>query len=227
MSQRTEALRRSDLVKRFTLQCCLRVADADGAIAYRYGSATAYLDDLNEGDSLQLLLALSGAASASADVQLRWNGGELQTAALSASEFEQAEFVVSLPAEAGTFPFEVFVGGVKFKEDTAEILPSGGHRPRAVRSESTRTASASANGFMGPVYVKITVTDSNTLSSIVIGDHRFEEILGSKVLEESYQQQFIGKSLPLGPNDVDACAGATITSAAVVEAVNAAFASLP
>jgi len=82
---------------------------------------------------------------------------------------------------------------------------------------------SSAQGYAGPVAVEITV-DNNTITSIKIGDDSFAETpgLGANALEEAFQNQFIGKTLPVSMSDIDAIAHATITTKAVVDAINTA-----
>jgi len=90
-----------------------------------------------------------------------------------------------------------------------------------VESESSEVFSASAQGFAGPVYVEITLAD-NAITSIKIGNESFAETpgFGAKALEESFTAQFIGKKLPLNAADIDGITGATITTNAVLEAIN-------
>ena len=87
---------------------------------------------------------------------------------------------------------------------------------------------ATKAGFNGDVYVEIALDDEKKISDIVIGDENFNESagLGARAQEDEFKNQFIGKSgkLELG-TDIDAIAGATITSQAVVDAVNEALAS--
>ena len=83
---------------------------------------------------------------------------------------------------------------------------------------------ASAQGFAGPVAVEVTVDANNTITAIKIGDDQFAETegFGANALEDAFQNQFIGKSLPVAVTDIDAIAGATITTNAVIEAINSA-----
>ena len=85
---------------------------------------------------------------------------------------------------------------------------------------------ASVNGFAAEVYVEITLDDNNTITDIVIGNENFAETagLGARAQEPEFYEQFIGKTgqLTLG-TDIDAISGATITSQAVVNAVNMAM----
>ena len=81
-----------------------------------------------------------------------------------------------------------------------------------------------AEGFGGPVAVEVAF-DGDTITALTVGDSRFAETpgLGARAQEEDFQAQFIGKKAPLALSDIDAIAGATITSTAVVNAINAAY----
>ncbi|MBQ4075666.1 MAG: FMN-binding protein, partial [Clostridia bacterium] len=83
---------------------------------------------------------------------------------------------------------------------------------------------AKADGFAGPVYVEYVPDEEGKIASITIGNSAFAETpgFGAKALEPAFADQFIGKSLPLADGDIDLIAGATITSNAVISAVNAA-----
>ena len=80
--------------------------------------------------------------------------------------------------------------------------------------------SATAQGFMGDVTVKATL-DGNTVTALTVETPDETPGLGQNCSEEDFTKQFIGKALPveLG-KDVDAVSGATITSTAVVDALN-------
>ena len=84
--------------------------------------------------------------------------------------------------------------------------------------------SASAQGFAGPVAVQVTL-DGLTIKSIKIGNDQFAETdgLGAKALDPMFQLQFVDKTLPLADGDVEAISGATITTNAVLEALNAIY----
>ena len=82
----------------------------------------------------------------------------------------------------------------------------------------------SAQGYAGPVAVEVSIDSSNTIVSLKIGDENFAETqgLGAKALEDEFKNQFIGKVLPIAASDIDAIAHATITTNAVIEALNQA-----
>lgn len=96
--------------------------------------------------------------------------------------------------------------------------------------ESTSTAehlggekyAASAQGFAGPVKVFLTLDGQGTITEIQIGDSEFAETdgLGARAKEEAFSQQFIGKTIPMTMEDIDALSGATITTTAVLDAIN-------
>ena len=85
---------------------------------------------------------------------------------------------------------------------------------------------ASSQGFAGPVAVTVTFDESGAITSLTIGDDSFNETpgLGKHALDADFIQQFIGKTPELALSDIDAIAGATITTTAVVDAINQAYA---
>ncbi len=96
--------------------------------------------------------------------------------------------------------------------------PSGDRQPGAILS-------GSAEGWSGgTVYVTVKLDDSSSIASLTIdAGTQTPEIGGLTQTDDSFNSQFVGKSLPLTlGEDVDALSGATITSTAVVEALNTA-----
>ena len=95
----------------------------------------------------------------------------------------------------------------------------------AATTDGNGSWTASAQGFAGPVAVTLTLDDSLTIQSIEIGDDQFAETdgLGAKAKDAEFTDQFVGKTLPLKDGDVDAISGATITTNAVLDAVNAIY----
>ena len=96
--------------------------------------------------------------------------------------------------------------------------PSEDRQPGAVLN-------GSAEGWSGgTVYVTVKLDDSSRISSLTIdAGTQTPEIGGLAQTDESFTSQFTGKTLPLTlGEDVDALSGATVTSAAVVEALNTA-----
>jgi Na+-translocating ferredoxin:NAD+ oxidoreductase RnfG subunit len=82
-----------------------------------------------------------------------------------------------------------------------------------------------ATGFgEGPIVVTLGFTADGVVTGIIIGDENFMETegLGARVLEEAYWSQFIGlQGAQTYGEGVDAISGATVTSNATLEAINA------
>ena len=101
-------------------------------------------------------------------------------------------------------------------EPTAEPVAA----PASTGNEET-TWSASYKGFAGPVSVRLTL-DGLTIKAIVVGGNSFCETegLGAKAQEPEFTSQFIGKTLPVTAADIDGISGATITTTAVLNAID-------
>ncbi|MBQ8073659.1 MAG: ABC transporter permease [Clostridia bacterium] len=99
-------------------------------------------------------------------------------------------------------------------------------------TESTETAelkpgatlAGSAVGFnQNPVYVSFSLDEEMKIRDFTVDVSSQTEEYGGQCGEEFFTRQFTGASLPLTlGEDIDAVSGATITSTAVVEAVNGA-----
>ena len=103
--------------------------------------------------------------------------------------------------------------------------PAATEAPAETKAAPENAVTASAQGLGGPVAVTAAFDADGKITYIKIGDDSFSETagLGAKALEDSFQAQFIGKAMPLKLSDIDAIAGATVTSTAVVDALNAAY----
>lgn len=110
------------------------------------------------------------------------------------------------------------------KLDGIGLAPASTARP-----EDGMTANASAIGYGGPVLVRLTLDNQGKIAAVDIGGARFQETegVGSKVREEAFTRQLIGRTPPLKlGDDVDAVSGATISSQAAIDAINDAAAFL-
>ena len=76
-----------------------------------------------------------------------------------------------------------------------------------------------ARGFGGDVVVEFTVGDDGTITAISASGDGETAGVGTLAFEESYLNNFIGASFPV---TVDTLAGATYTSSAIIDALNAA-----
>ena len=75
-----------------------------------------------------------------------------------------------------------------------------------------------------PVYVVVTIGEDGNIASLTVDTSSESEGIGTQCSTPDFTDRFIGKparNLALG-TDVDAMTGATVTSAAVVEAINRA-----
>ena len=81
-------------------------------------------------------------------------------------------------------------------------------------------------GFGGDIDVTVGINPDGTIEGVLIGGANFNETegMGALALEKSFRDQFIGKSGPVSYGDgIDAISGATITSTAVLKAINEAL----
>ena len=86
---------------------------------------------------------------------------------------------------------------------------------------SLLSRNAIAKGYNGNITVSAIVNGQGAIAYLTVDASGETEGLGQKVMETEYLVQFLGKKLPLTlGEDVDAVAGATITSQAVVDALN-------
>ena len=86
------------------------------------------------------------------------------------------------------------------------------------------TLAGSAEGFnQNLVYVTLTLDDEMKIASLTVNADLQTPEYGGQCAEEFFTSRFIGKSIPVTfGEDVDGVSGATITSQAVVTAVNSA-----
>lgn len=86
------------------------------------------------------------------------------------------------------------------------------------------TLIGSAEGFGGGlVGVTVTLDDEARIASLTVDASSQTEGYGLDAQEEAFTRQFIGQSLPVAYGDgIDALSGATLTSQAVIDAINSA-----
>ena len=95
--------------------------------------------------------------------------------------------------------------------------------------ETTGTVlTAQAKGLTGEFPVNVTVDESNAIVKVELGESSTDtdaSFLNMVKTDANYLNQFVGKTAPVDEASIDVVAGATVSSKAVVAAVNAAFAS--
>ena len=120
--------------------------------------------------------------------------------------------------EAANVAIGVAVAVVETEEEAPveEVAPAVEEAPVA-----TTELTGTAKGFQSDVTVTLTVDENNVITGIVVDSTGETQGFGTRCGEdETFLNQFIGKTAPVA---VDALTGATVTSNAVVEAVNSVF----
>ena len=105
---------------------------------------------------------------------------------------------------------------------TAVVEAINSAAPAAAEILPGATLEGSAQGFAGPVSVKVKLDDSLQIESLSVKAPDETEGLGKMAEESSFTDQFAGKSIPVALEDISAVSGATITTTAVVNAINSA-----
>ncbi len=102
-----------------------------------------------------------------------------------------------------------------------EAIPA----PEAAVPVTGNVFGASSKGYKGPVWVDVTFDSNGKITSLSVGNEKFKETegVGTQVLEPFFVDQFIGKQAPVALEDVDTVSGATVSSTAVVNAINKAY----
>ena len=106
-----------------------------------------------------------------------------------------------------------------------ENLPKA--EPAAEETAGT-VLTAQGKGLTGEFPVNVTVDESNAIVKVELGDSSTDmdaSFLNMVKTDANYLNQFVGKTAPVDEASIDVVAGATVSSKAVVAAVNAAFAS--
>ena len=132
---------------------------------------------------------------------------------------------------SATITSQAVVDAVNSLYAAAEPVEEPTEAPAATEEPAAQTAeikTAKIAGFDG-AEITVNVTDDNgVITSLTVDASTQTPGLGQKCAEEAFTSQFIGKSAPLTLGEgIDAVASATITSQAVVDAVNSLYAEAP
>ncbi len=106
-------------------------------------------------------------------------------------------------------------------EDAPEEEPAE-EKPSEETPAAEGALSATVQGFGGDVTVQVELNDDGTVKTLAIDTPNETAGLGQRASEAEFTDQFIGKAGPFtyGENGIDALSGATVTSNAVLEAIN-------
>ena len=132
---------------------------------------------------------------------------------------------------SATITSQAVVDAVNSLYAAAEPVEEPTEAPAATEEPAVQTAevkTATAAGYDGND-ITVNVTDENgVITSLTVDASTQTAGLGQKCAEEAFTSQFVGKSAPLTLGEgIDAVASATITSQAVVDAVNSLYAEAP
>ena len=132
---------------------------------------------------------------------------------------------------SATITSQAVVDAVNSLYATAEPVEEPTEAPAATEEPAVQTAevkTATTAGYDGNE-ITVNVTDENgVITALTVDASTQTPGLGQKCAEEAFTSQFVGKSAPLTLGEgIDAVASATITSQAVVDAVNSLYAEAP
>ncbi|MBR2717872.1 MAG: FMN-binding protein [Clostridia bacterium] len=147
------------------------------------------------------------------------------------AEGENATLAVKADGAAIVTPNEGFTGEVDVKVSVEDGKVTAGEfvAPVAAEPAPVDNIIGVAQGYQSEVNVGITLAEDGSIASLSIGSADETPGFGTRCAEnEAFINQFIGKKAPLAIGEgIDALSGATVTSTAVVEAINTALAAAP
>ena len=110
----------------------------------------------------------------------------------------------------------------KAEEPAAEATEEPAAETAAEPAVDDSAITAAEQGFGGDVTVHVTLDGENRIQALTIDTPNETAGLGQRASEAAFTEQFIGKSGPFtyGEDGIDALAGATVTSNAVLKAIN-------
>ncbi len=148
-----------------------------------------------------------------------------ETAGFGQRTMEDEDFQNQFVGQSGPFTLGENVDALSGATITSTAVVEAVNEALTAPATEYTTLVGTAKGFGGDVTVTLSM-DGDTIAAISIDASTETPGFGQRTMEEAdYQAQFIGKTLPV--EGVDVLSGATITSTAVVEAVNSAVAAEP
>lgn len=145
---------------------------------------------------------------------------------------EQAELGVNDSGAAVVKPVEGYTGALNVSltvEDgkvttgdftqEAPAAPVVEEAPVVEQAPAAEALTGEAQGFASAVKVTVTLNEDDTIATLTVDASGETPNLGTKCAEEAFTSQFIGKKAPFSVN-IDSVSSATITSEAVVSALN-------
>lgn len=139
--------------------------------------------------------------------------------AISGATVSSYAVVTALNSLAVEAPDNTEAGKIEETESDDTSLPADADQNAGIALPDGIYKTASAEGFGGNVTVSVTFDETGTITymSVDVSD----ETVGQLLMDKEFTEQFIGKKLPVAYGDgVDAISGATLTSNAVLTALN-------
>ena len=156
------------------------------------------------------------------------NVGAAEIPATVIAEGENATLAVKADGAAIVTPNEGYTGDVDVKVTVENGKVTAGEfvAPAGAEPAPADNIIAEAEGFQSDVNVSITLAEDGTIAALSVGSANETPGFGTRCAEDkTFIDQFIGKKGPFAVGEnVDALTGATVTSKAVVEAINIAMA---
>ncbi|MBQ8653563.1 MAG: FMN-binding protein, partial [Clostridia bacterium] len=141
---------------------------------------------------------------------------------------EDEAFAAQFIGQKAPFTADVLTGATVTSNAVIEALTSLFHpEEAAVETPAAEELTATAKGYQSDVTVKVTLNEDGTIATLTIESAGETQGLGTRCGEdEAFAAQFIGKAAPFTAGEgVDVLSGATVTSNAVMEALNSAVQS--
>jgi len=168
------------------------------------------------------------------------NANAAEAPATLLAEGENAALAVKADGAALLTPAEGYTGDVAVNLTVEDGKVTAGEFAPAAQEEQVEEAPAdtigaepapadniigTATGFQSEVNVSITLAEDGSIAALSIGSGDETPGFGTRCAEdEAFINQFIGKTGPFAIGEgIDALSGATVTSTAVVEAINVAM----
>ena len=121
---------------------------------------------------------------------------------------------------SATITSQAVVDAVNSLYATAEPVEEPTEAPAATE-EPAKVLTTKVKGWHEGVAVTVEIDKNHVITALTVDASGEFYALGGKCADEAFTSQFIGKSAPLTLGvDIDAVTGATLTSQAVVDAVN-------
>lgn len=169
-------------------------------------------------------------AGKTAPLDTKKNGGEID--AVTAATISSTA-VISAVNKSHTYIAETYLGAAA--EEDLGPLPNATNlveQPPAEQIDAWWKADegvivqVTQTGYDGPIQVSVGIYNDGTIAGVSISEEGFIETagLGERVLEASFRNQFIGHAGEVAyGNGIDAITGASLSSGAVLRAVNIAL----